>query len=216
MAKASDVISQITMINNFKYINNIKHTNIVSEESNEVETDDFVFPLASPASQPLGEALASSGTLPLLWKGVKLDLFANPGLTLKLTIVRQDNTKFPCSASLNSPLSYVYRGREQEQGTEEHWELLDWNIQRRKDQGYDVRASKIGKPRKGGTLKDFAAVVFNDGVNWNVDLVYELQVWHFILAGDVSDAFSKKNGIATTYCGVRLARAWQDPKELGI
>jgi len=67
MAKAEDVLKKITMINNIKYIkdnNNNNNTSIVSKESNEEEVLTSSFCLAEPV-KPLGEALASYGTLPM-------------------------------------------------------------------------------------------------------------------------------------------------------
>jgi hypothetical protein len=210
---AQDIINQITMINNIKYNNNNNNTSIVSKESNEEEV--ITSSSSGLATLSFGEALASSGTLPSNWRGVKLDLFANPGHTLKITIIRHDGTRFACSANLNSPRSYVFRGREQGQGTKTHWHLVEYLMELRDD--YEYKISKVGKPRKGGTLLDFAAMLYFTQEVWNVDLVYEHKVWNFKLDKEVSSAFKEKNGIASGYIGVTgYTKPWQDPKELGI
>lgn len=212
MAKtAKDILNEITNINNIKYNKDYNNTNIVSKESNEEEVTTSSFCLAKPVE----EALASSGTLPAKWRGVKLDLFANPSYTLKITIIRHDGTRFQCSANMNSPRSYVFRGREQGQGTEYHWRLVEHLMELRDD--YDYKISKVGKPRKTGTIKDFVAMIYQTQGHWNVDLVFEQHIWSFILDKPISEAFQKKNGIASGYIGVTgYARPWDSAEELGI
>jgi len=212
MAKtAKEILDEITMFNNIKYNNNNNNTSIVSKESNEEEDSISSLCLA----KPVGEALASSGTLPSNWRGVKLDLFANPKLTLKITIIRHDGTRFACTSQMNSPRTHVFRGRERGQGTEAHWRLVEYLMELRDD--YDYKISKVSKPRKGGTLLDFAAMIYFAEQQWNVDLVYENQIWHFCLDKEVTEVFLKNNGIATGYYGITgYSKPWQDPKELSI
>jgi hypothetical protein len=208
---AQDVLNQITMINNIKYNNNNNNTSIVSKESNEEEATTSSFLLA----KPLGEALASTGTLPSNWRGVKLDLFANPGHTLKITIIRHDATRFACSANLNSPRSYVFRGRESGQGTKTHWHLVEYLMELRDD--FDYKISKVGRPRKAGTINDFACMIYFSEGNWTVDLVYEHKIWNFKLDKDTTPAFRNKNGIATGYHGITgYTKPWSTGEELGI
>ena len=208
---AQDVLNQITMINNIKYNNNNNNTSIVSKESNEEEATTSSFLLA----KPIGEALASTGTLPEKWRGVKLDLFANPGHTLKITIIRHDGTRFACSANLNSPRSYVFRGRESGQGTASHWRLVEHLLELRDD--YDYKISKVGKPRKAGTINDFAALIYMSQGIWHTDLVYEHKIWNFKLDKDITATFKDKNGIATGYYGITgYAKPWTTGEELGI
>jgi hypothetical protein len=214
MAKtAQDILKNITMINNIKYNNNNNNTSIVSEESNdEIDTTSSFSGLASLSSE---EALASSGTLPANWKGVKLDLFANPGHTLKITIIRHDGTRFACSSQMNSPRTHVFRGRERGQGTKSHWRLVEYLMELRDD--YEYKISKVSKPRKGGTINNFVAMIYFTQEVWNVDLVYEHKIWNFKLDKDTSPAFRNKNGIASGYSGITgYTKPWVDGKELGI
>lgn len=215
---AKDILDEITNINNIKYNNNNNNTSIVSKENNEEEIDlrsSSGLASLSETQKPVGEALASSGTLPSKWRGVKLDLFSNPGYTLKITIIRQDGTRFQCSANMNSPRSYVFRGREQGQGTEYHWRLVEHLMELRDD--YEYKISKVGKPRKTGTIKDFVAMIYQTQGYWNVDLVFEQHIWSFILDKTLSEAFQKKNGIASGYIGVTgYSKPWDDAEELGI
>lgn len=217
MAKAEDILKKITMINNIKYIkdnNNNNNTSIVSKESNEEEVLTSSFCLAEPV-KPLGEALASYGTLPSKWRGVKIDLFANPKHTLKITIIRYDGTRFACTSNLNSPRSYVFRGREQGQGTKTHWQLVEYLMELRDD--YDYKISKVGKPRKGGTIKDFVAMIYFTNGIWTADLVFEHRIWSFRLDKELSQAFKDKNGIASGYYGITgYCKPWEDTEELGI
>ena len=211
MKTAQDIIDQITMINNIKYNNNNNNTSIVSKESNEEEATTSSFLLA----KPIGEALASTGTLPSKWRGVKIDLFANPGHTLKITIIRHDGTRFACSSQMNSPRTHVFRGRDQGQGTKTHWRLVEYLMELRDD--YEYKISKVSKPRKGGTIKDFVAMIYLTDQMWQVDLIYEHQIWSFKLDKETSPAFRNKNGIASGYIGVTgYSKPWDDAEELGI
>ncbi len=215
MAKtAQDILDQITMINNIKNNKDNKHTSIVSKENDVVEVSTSSLCLAS-ASQPLEEALASYGTLPANWRGVKLDLFANPGHTLKITIIKHDGSRFACTANLNSPRTHVFRGRDQGQGTKHHWRLVEYLMELRDD--FDYKISKVGKPRKGGTIKDFVAMIYFSKGYWHTDLVFEHRIWSFKLDKERSQAFQDKNGIATGYQGITgYVRPWQSQEELGI
>jgi hypothetical protein len=213
MATAKDILNQITMINNIKYNNNNNNTSIVSKESNEEEV--MTSSSSGLASLSFEEALASTGTLPANWRGVKLDLFANPGHTLKITIIRHDGTRFACSANLNSPRSYVFRGKESGQGTKSHWRLVEHLMALRDD--YDYKISKVGKPRKAGTINDFVAMIYMTEEIWRVDLVYEHKIWSFKLDKETTPAFRNKNGIASGYHGITgYAKPWQSGEELGI
>lgn len=216
--KAKRVLDELlgrTNINNIN--NNINYTNntstFVSEESKPKEMTSS-FPLAPASPQSLEEALASSGSLPANWRGVKLDLFGNhiDCHKLKLGIIRHDGTTLSLVAALNSPRRSAYRGRDT-QGTPRHWQLLE--AAELAAQAWQPKVSKIGKMRKAGTLRDFACVVYKQ-THWHVELVYEQRIWPFVLTGTVSDAFRSKGGIATVYQGQQRTTEWQDPKELGI
>jgi hypothetical protein len=220
MAKsASDVLSGITNINNIKYNNNNKDiknlttTSIVSKENNIGETTTSC--RVGFAASPKEETLVSNGTLPAKWKGVKIDLFSNPGYTLKISIIRHDGTRFPCSSQMNSPRSYVFRGRTTGQGSEEHWQLVEHLMELRKNEDY--RISKVSQMKKGGTIEDFACLIYQKDSVWNADLIYEHQIWSFVLDNSLTPAFQKKNGIASGYAGITgYSKPWVSGKELGI
>jgi hypothetical protein len=219
MAKtALDVLNQITMINNINYNNNYNNTNIVSEENNEEEEiaslSSGITSFSAP-QEPLEVAFMPPGTLPARWKGVKFDLFENPRKKLKITIVRPDNTKFACVAALNSPRSYVFRGRDEDKGTSDFWAAVESVYAKHKDTE-DFRISKVSKPRKGQTLDNMAVALYSlDGVNV-LDFIYDNEVYNFKLTGVVSENFKQANGVATAYIGKTSDRAWANKEELGI
>lgn len=215
MAKtANDILKKITNINNIKYNNNLTTTSIVPE-GNDMEQEMTSSSVGFASSGPLAETIVSYGTLPAKWRGVKLDLFANPGYTLKISIIRHDGTTFACSSQMNSPPSYVFRGRDLGQGTEEHWQLVEHLMDLRK--GIDYRISKVSQLKKGGTIKNFVAMIYpKDGI-WNADLIFDCQIWNFVLNKQLTPAFQKKNGIASGYAGnTGYSKPWIDSEELGI
>lgn len=219
MAKtAKDILNQITMINNINYNNNNNYTSIVSKENNEEEeltSSSSGLASLSASQKPLEVAFMPPGTLPAKWRGVKLDLFENPRKKLKITIVRPDNTKFECVAALNSPRSYVFRGREEDKGHEDFWRAVDTVYSKQKDVE-DFRISKVSKPRKGQTLDGMAVALYSqDGINV-IDFIYDNEVYHFKLTGQISDRFKQMNGTATAYYGKTSGRSWANKEDLGI
>jgi hypothetical protein len=215
---AQDVLKQITMINNINYNNNYNNTNIVSKENNE-EEEIALLPSGitsfSAPQEPLEVAFMPPGTLPARWKGVKFDLFENPRKKLKITIVRPDNTKFTCVAALNSPRSYVFRGRDEDKGSADFWLAVESVYDKNKDTE-DFRISKVSKPRKGQTLDNMAVALYTqDGVNV-LDFIYDNEIYHYKLTGIVSEKFREANGVATAYIGKSSDRAWANKEELGI
>lgn len=218
MAKsAKDVLDQITMINNINYNNNNNNTIFVSDESEvEISETKSLSGLASlSASQPLEVAFMPQGELPTRWQGVKLDLFENPRLKLKLTIVISGNNKFQCIAALNSPTSYVFRGRNEGKGSDDYWAAVEAVIAKHKNKpGFCI--SKISKPRKGQTIDGMAAGLYIEDNVYHCAVIYDYQVFEYKLTGKVSDNFRKMNGIATAYIGKTNTRPWADKEELGI
>lgn len=219
MAKtAKDILNEITMINNINYNNNNNNTSIVSKESNEeIDTPLASSGLASLSAplEPLEVAFMPPGTLPARWKGVKFDLFENPRKKLKITIVRPDNTKFECVAALNSPRTYVFRGRDENKGTEEFWNAVQTIFDQNKDQeGFCI--SKVSKPRKGQTIDNMAVALYLvEGINV-LDFVYDNEIYQFKLTGQPSAKFLEMNGIATAYIGKTSGRVWANKEDLGI
>lgn len=206
----------VTMINNINYNNNNNNTKIVSfsKKNNQVEATDRSLSLGLLKENTVGVAVMPQGTLPAKWRGLKIDLFENPRLKLKFSIIRQDNSKFECVAGMNSPRSYVFRGRDEGKGTDEYWDAVEQMFETRKDEE-NFRISKISKPRKGQTLNGLAVALYKQK-SWMIDLVYYDTIYTFALKGKTSDSFTKSNGIATAYYGVTTTRPWADLEELGL
>lgn len=203
----------VTMINYNNYNNYDNYTTFVSDENKQVVDNIASLPVGGERNKKaLGVALMPQGTLPPKWRGVKIDLFANPRLKLKFTILRHDNTKFQCVAGMNSPNSYIFRGREHN-NTDEHWNAVENIIKLRKHE-VNFRISKLSKPRKGGTLHDLSVALYKNDF-WTINLIYDEQIYQFQLKNDISDKFKKANGIATTYYGI-TSRPWATKEELGI
>lgn len=206
----------VTMINNINYNNNNNNTKIVSEENNQVEVIDRSLrsSLGLLKENIVEVAVMPQGTLPAKWRGLKIDLFENPRLKLKFSIIRQDNSKFECVAGMNSPRSYVFRGRDEGNGTDEYWSAVEQMFHLRK-QEEKFRISKISKPRKGQTLNGLAVALYKQD-HWMIDMVYYDTIHSFALKGKTSDKFREANGIATGYYGVTTTRPWADLEELGL
>lgn len=222
MATAQEILHSLTSsgdlgrtnINNIKYNKDNNDTTFVSGE-NKIAADKTTSFSGIASRRPLGEAMASSGSLPSNWRGVKLDLFENPDLVLKITIVRKDGSKFPCVSHMNSPKRHVFRGRQDGQGTDYHWRLVEYLLEIRDD--FDYRISKVTKPKKAGTITDFVAGIYLHEGLWHCDLVFEHQIWQLRLDKPLTERFQKSNGIATGYQGITgYQRPWATAEELGI
>ena len=219
MNKTIDIneIVRQTNINNIKYSNTLNTTSNVSLEESIIETNDL-----SSSFEVFREEVAfmPQDKLPPLWNGVKIDLFENgtedkPKKTIKFTIIRTDDTRFACSAALNSPHKHVYRGRNHGQGTKAFWNAVEQRIEHHNQQGYDFSISKIGKPKKGGTIEDMATVVYNFNDAWHCELIKYHEIYRYKLDGIVQEGFRNKNGIATGFWG-SIKRNWANQEELGI
>jgi hypothetical protein len=218
MKTAKEILNQITMINYINNNNNDNNTNIVSKENNAEEelTTSFsgIATLSAP-QEPLEVAFMPSGTLPTRWKGVKFDLFENPRKKLKITIVRPDDSKFECVAALNSPRTYVFRGKDDDKGSDEFWNAVETIFERNKDFD-DFRISKVSKPRKGQTIDNMAVALYKINDINVLDFIYDNEVYHFKLTGIPSEKFKQMNGVATAYIGKTSGREWANKEELGI
>lgn len=206
----------VTMINYINYnTNNTNNSMNVYEKNIQGEKKEQVKrPLASVVWQGKeGVAFVPPGKLPAPWRGVKIDLFRNPRLKLKFSIIRQDNSKFECLAGMNSKPTQVFRKRAEMDSSEEFWHTVEQLLTMRKTQS-NFRISKITKARKGGVLNNMAVVLYRDVV-WCVELIYHDLVYQFRLTDDVSERFRLANGIATGYVGQHQFRG-HNPEDLGI
>lgn len=219
-SKKSANINKTNNYNNTNDTNN-KLTTSTFAKSNDEEMIDLT-------SSSLGRTSSSEEKgivkLPPEWRGVKLDLFNNgsnkdgtASLKLNIGVIRaQDGEQVPLQASLNSNWdSGVRRGVEATQWRENsHWIRVR---QHRKELEYvyTPRYSKIGlKQKQGGT--EMVAFVYQDrkGV-WCVDIIRNARVYNFELTGQMSQAQTNNNMIATAYAGIKK-RSLIKPEELGI
>ena len=216
MSKQSKVDHLITMINNINYntnnTNNSKNVydkNILREQKEEVER-----PSASVSWQgERGVAFVPPGKLPAPWRGVKIDLFENPRLKLKFSIIRQDNSKFECLAGMNSKPTQVFRKRSEMDSTPEFWHCVERVLELRKSEP-NFRISKITKARKAGVLNNMAVALYQRN-GWCVELIYDDQVYQFRLSCQITERFRGANGIATCYVGQHQFRG-HHKEDLGI
>lgn len=158
-----------TNINNIKHIkHSIKHINTVNDftPSGNHQVDDFVQmasppEVSSPASQPVGVALASTGTPP--WRFIKADLFDNATqqmlaknrrkFNLKLAFLLRNKAEYQyLAAALNTPWRNVKRGFDFSDADQlKHYNTLERVYQEMSNAGLDrIRASKCYEPSKKG------------------------------------------------------------------
>lgn len=158
-----------TNINNIKHIkNNINNINTINDfTSSGNHQVDVSSPLASspsaplPASQPVGVALATSGTLP--WRYFKADLFDNASpeqlaknkrkFNLKLSFLLHNDSNYQyLSAAMNTPWRNIKRGFNfslEEEKT--HYDLLETLYHAMSKGNFEhVRASKCYVPAEKG------------------------------------------------------------------
>lgn len=216
MNKQSKVDHLITMINNINYntnnTNNSKNVydkNILREQKEQVKR-----PSASVSWQgDEGVAFVPPGKLPAPWRGVKIDLFKNPRLKLKFSIIRQDNSKFECLAGMNSKPTQVFRKRSEMDSTPEFWHCVERVLELRKSEP-NFRISKITKARKAGVLNNMAVALYLRD-SWCVELIYDDVVYQFQLSDHVTERFRGANGVATCYVGQHQFRGHRK-EDLGI
>lgn len=183
-----------TNINNIKHVkHNINNLNTIndftSSDNQQMGTSSPLAPSPSaplPASQPVGVALATSGTLP--WRYLRADLFDNATpqqlaknkrkLNLKLSFLLNDSPDYEyLAAALNTPWRNIKRGFDFSIPEDlEHYNLLEQTHMGLKNLGLDrVQSSKCyvpAKKGKGDTVYGFSVVI---GQNLDTNL------WHLIL-----------------------------------
>lgn len=184
--------------------------------------------LASPSAKAKsGELLDSrSGSgrprLPLNWNGVKFDLFQN-GVSKKgkiqyrlvMSVLNEQRKFVSLRASLNSPLRHMYR---QVDMSSAHWQCV-LQIQKQLKPIYEnLRGSKFYIQGKKGSVDGMCCFMHMENACATVTLIKDAEVYKFDLNADISDAFAKKNGVATVYIGSQNQNKinWISQKELGI
>ena len=215
-----------TNINNIKHIkHSIKNLNTVNDftPSGNHQIDDFV-PLASPpevsspASQPVGVALATMAARP--WRFIKADLFDNATpqmlaknrrkFNLKLAFLLRNKPDYQyLAAALNTPWRNVKRGFDFSDPDQlKHYNTLERIYQEMSNAGLDrIRASKCYEPAKkgkGSTIFGMSVVLGQDldTGTYILALVKNTNVYTLELSGKVvSEAQRSANCIATAQEG---------------
>jgi len=207
-----NLVTMINYINN--NTNNSNNSMNVYDENIQKGDIEVKRPTASVSWQEKeGVEFAPPGKLPAPWRGVKIDLFQNPRLKLKFSIIRQDNSKFECLAGMNSKRTQVFRKRNEIDSTDAFWHTVEQLLELRKLEP-NFRISKITKARKAGVLNNIAVVMYRN-TRWCVELIYHDQVYQFQLNNNITDAFRNANSIASVYVGANQFRG-HNLEDLGI
>jgi hypothetical protein len=215
-----------TNINNIKHIkHNFKHLNTINDftPSDNHQADESL-PMASPpevsspASQPVGVALASYVAPP--WRYLKADLFDNATaqmlaknkrkLNLKLAMLLPNKPEYQyLAAALNTPWRNVKRGFDFSDPEQlKHFNLMETLYRQRKTQGFDkVQASKCYKPSqkgKGDTVFGISVVIAQDldSLEYLLSVIIEQEVYDVILtANGLTAAQKASNCVASAHQG---------------
>jgi hypothetical protein len=235
---ASDVLDKIFSAKS-ENINNINY----NQQQLTTSTTSIIFPnerdvgrspsnstpsavlLASPSAGASLNSQSGSGRpaqvkIPNEWLGVKFDLFLNEAKKGKLqyklvmSIINSQRKSVNLKASLNSPLRYMYYGCDM---SNPFWQLVKQTQTELKTHNANLKGSKFYQNTKQGTLNNHAVFLYCENNCWTVTLIKDLKIYTFDLNGDCSEAFTKKNGIATAFYGsTGKTIKWIDPKDLGI
>ena len=216
--KSQAIINRLNEVTNINNINNSITLNTTSNVSNESISEANTTPCSLDL---LAEkvVLLEENKLPPAWNAVKIDLFDNGKTktrkTIKFTIIRNDETRFTCSAALNSPYHHVYRGKDEGLGTRSFWRAIDERIAYFKEQKQEFSISKVGLPKKGGSIQNLATAIYCVNDVWHCDIIKNNEIYTYTLTGIVQEGFRNKNGIATGFWGM-IKRNWATQEELGI
>lgn len=242
---SSSLSSEETNINNINYINN---TNNFNDFNN---TNDFNFCLnetnqktqvpyapagrsalaslsrpadSPPVSQVICEGMPAE-TIPLNWRGLKIDIFNNreritlsqdSSIKIKLNIIRQDSSKISLVAAMNSPNRYVWRQVNDAQRQEPHWQTIRQIQQKLKLHEISYRVSKCSKPNREGST-DIVVFLLEDRDDYAVKIVNRNQIYDYILTKNptLTDRQRKANIVASKFIG-QTPRLMTRAEELGL
>lgn len=209
--------TNINNINYDNYTNYLTTVTIVPENNHAVETDIRHISFGK-----------DSRHLPPNWRGVKWDLFRNPGqnaddssrLKLCCNIIKQDTGTQQLIASLNSPHDRVWR--KVLDRTADHWQLVDQNLRSwRREYGntlLDFRVSKLAKPNR-EQATEIVVFLRENTDHYRIEMIYKSQLFPYMIPKDSREKLSirqiQKNQIATLFVG-RGTGDFADLDELGI
>jgi hypothetical protein len=226
-----------TNINNIKHIkHSIKNLNTINDftpsGNHQIEQVPLASPpeVSSPASQPVGVALASTGTPP--WRFIKADLFDNATqqmlaknrrkFNLKLAFLLRNKPDYQyLAAALNTPWRNVKRGFDFSDPDQlKHYNTLERVYQEMSNANLDrIRASKCYEPAKkgkGATIFGMSVVMGQDleTGSYILAVIKNTSVYTLELTGKaITQTQRSSNCIATTQEGEmsaprKTARDW--------
>lgn len=226
-----------TNINNIKHIkHSIKNLNTINDftpsGNHQIEQVPLASPpeVSSPAPQPVGVALASTGTPP--WRFIKADLFDNATqqmlaknrrkFNLKLAFLLRNKPDYQyLAAALNTPWRNVKRGFDFSDPDQlKHYNTLERVYQEMSNANLDrIRASKCYEPAKkgkGATIFGMSVVMGQDleTGSYILAVIKNTAVYTLELTGKtITQTQRSANCIATTQEGEmsaprKTARDW--------
>jgi hypothetical protein len=226
-------LKNFTKINNNNNNNNFNNFNdnntndcVVLADSQTIKVKDFVSPtalsgLAASRSNTSGEVICSgvgniAEVLPRNWRGFKLDLFANPSLKLKASVIKEDGTTQELVAALNSPPEYIWRQVPLIELNSSHWLAVKTVKDDLTRAGIVYRASKFATPRKGSSTK-FVVFLYETDTDWQLQVVIKGAIYDYALSkqSKLTDAQKKNNLIASLFVG-KSQKKLLDAEDLGL
>jgi len=205
--------TNINYTNYINYTNNNKLHNRCEDHKEEMGTPSASFGLASlPSGKPHVVALPGD------WRGLKIDVFLNPGkpfqqlYKIKLGIIKQDGTTQSVLASLGSPNEYVWRGVDAQQRQTFHYQQVEQLINELDSHVAYYKISKCAMPYKTGTTD---LVVSWIPATSTVIIIREGEIFDYQVDDEPTAKQKKGRIVATKYVGQRGQKK-VSLKELGI
>jgi len=154
---------KVTNINNFNYnnynnnnTNDFNYYNICEDITNGVGTETSSGSGFASEEESICSLVGNlRPQIPKLWRGVKIDLFANPNpktgipnLKIKFNIIKMDGTVQALLGGMNSPPSYLWRGVSEQEKTQPHWMVVKDVEREFKYSHNEYKVSKLVTPQK--------------------------------------------------------------------
>lgn len=222
-------INYYNYYNNSNYNNNLTTDNDITTDthrwSSSDQNDTSELPLASPFEEPKEKNIVSHSEglrkLPQAWKAIKLDLYCNgtlkgglPNFKLKCLATPKASSKIELVCLLNTPWEsgrMKYNVNADAWDNDYHWNQVKHHYHTIKNLYDDVRCGKLAKTYKGAPTP-IAVFLSTDNNNYYTDLVIKGEVFTYILDGELSEAQTQANQIATVKIGHASKKmlSWED------
>jgi hypothetical protein len=215
--------------NNYNnYENNNNNFNICGSTNNKPAS---LTPSGSSGLASLPRPTGSPGVpqggqvgMPAEWRGVKFDLFHNgyrgqkldASLKMAISIIKQDRGRQHLMANLNSPPDYVFRGVDESDIDNPHWQLVKLILSEHIKSDIPFRASKCVLKNRAGTTSLVLFLCEQDH-DWVITIVRNGEYYCFDLLkhSELSQAQRSQNIIRTAFFG-RGQTPIIKPEDLGI